>query len=260
MWSSAQSHSDGLVTDVTVSQHAAPVISIYQITKQMAPLGDTPQEKRKKKSTEEKLDQSIKAVKDVGFRSVNDFILMYYQSVQGVQSLCAQEDKSYGPAKILDMWTGNVPNGSENALNMALINKASEIVVQEVRRVAWWPELCLTAEGDGDLNVGNLTSEFGLESIKEQYLMFLPCLCTFLYNLLTAPNDYETWKHTEKKGKSNAAYKVLVVIISMILFFRNRATNAFQLVMCLYLASSGASQHIIDNFNHMGLSSSYQWV
>lgn len=102
----------------------------------MAPLGDTPQEKRKKKSTEEKLDQLIKAVKDVGFRSVNDFILMYYQSVQGVQSLCAQEDKSYGPAKILDVWTGNVPNGLENALNMALINKASEIVVQEVRRVA----------------------------------------------------------------------------------------------------------------------------
>ena len=42
----------------------------------MARLGDKPQEKRKKKSIEEKLDQSIKAVKDVGFRSVNDFILM----------------------------------------------------------------------------------------------------------------------------------------------------------------------------------------
>ena len=125
---------------------------------------------------------------------------MYYQSVQGVQSLRAQEDKSYSPVKILDVWTGNVPNGSENALNMALINKASEIVVQEVRRVARRPELCLTAEGDGDLNVGNLTSEFGLESIKEQYLMFLPCLCTFLYSLLTAPNDYEMEAH-RKKGK-----------------------------------------------------------
>lgn len=224
----------------------------------MARLGDKPQEKRKKKSTEEKLDQMIKAVKGIGFRSVNDFILAYYQSVQGIQSLRAQEDKLYGPAKILDMWSGNVPNGSENVLNMAFINKATEIVVQEVRKAARRPELCRTAEGDGDVNVGNLTSEFGLESIKEHYLTFLPCLCTLLYGLLTAPNDYETWKHTEKKGKSNAAYKVLVVIVSTILFFRNRATNAFQLVMGLYLASSGASRRIIDNFNHMGLSSSYQ--
>lgn len=189
---------------------------------------------------------------------MNDFILAYYQSIQGIQSLCTQEDKSYGPAKILDVWTGNVPNGSENMLNMAFINKATEIMIQEVRKAARQPELCQTAEGDGDVNVGNLTSELGLESIKEHYLVFLPCLCTLLYGLLMAPNNYETWKHTEKKGKFNAAYKVVVIIISMILFFRNRATNAFQLVMGLYLASSGASRQIIDNFNHMGLSSSYQ--
>jgi hypothetical protein len=180
--------------DVTVSQHAAAIISVCQITKQMARLGDKPQEKRKKKLTEEKLDQMIIAVKDIGFHSMNDFILAYYQSVQGIQSLHAQEDKSYGPAKILDIWTGNVPNGSESALNMAFINKASEIVVQEVRKALQQPELCLTAEGDGDVSIGKITSEFGLESIKEHYLTLLPCLCTLLYGLLTAPNDYETWK------------------------------------------------------------------
>jgi hypothetical protein len=46
----------------------------------------------------------------------------------------------------------------------------------------------------------------------------------------------------------------------MLLFFRNRATNAFQLVTGVFLSSSGASRRIIDTFNHMGLSVSYQWV
>lgn len=45
----------------------------------------------------------------------------------------------------------------------------------------------------------------------------------------------------------------------MLLFFRNRAINAFQLVG-VFLSSSGASRRIIDTFNHMGLSVSYQWV
>lgn len=54
--------------------------------------------------------------------------------------------------------------------------------------------------------------------------------------------------------------QVLVVIISMLLFFRNRATNAFQLVVGMFLSSSGASRRIIDTFNQMGLSVSYQWV
>ena len=44
----------------------------------------------------------------------------------------------------------------------------------------------------------------------------------------------------------------------MLLFFRNRATNAFQLVIGIFLSSSGASRRIIDTFNHMGLSVSYQ--
>jgi hypothetical protein len=54
--------------------------------------------------------------------------------------------------------------------------------------------------------------------------------------------------------------QMVVVIISMLLFFRNRATNAFQVVMGVFLSSSGASRRIIDTFNHMGLSVNYQWV
>ena len=46
----------------------------------------------------------------------------------------------------------------------------------------------------------------------------------------------------------------------MLLFFRNRAMNAFQIMMGIFMSSSGASHRVIDTFNHMGLSVNYQWV
>ena len=91
---------------------------------------------------------------------------------------------------------------------MAIINKASEILVEESRKASREPSLHLTSSGDRDINMGYLTSDFRLENIKECYLNILPCLCTLLYMLLTAPNDYETWRYTEKSEKLNAAYKV----------------------------------------------------
>ena len=139
--------------------------------------------KKTKKSTNDKLEEAIKTLKTIGFRSSNDFVLAYYNSVLGIQSLCAQEDKSYGPTKILDTWTRNVPNSSEDTLNMAIINKASEILVEESRKASREPSLHLTSLGDGDINMGYLTSDFRLENIKECYFNILPCLCTLLYTL-----------------------------------------------------------------------------
>jgi len=46
----------------------------------------------------------------------------------------------------------------------------------------------------------------------------------------------------------------------MLIFFRNRAMNAFQIMMGVFMSSSGASRRVIDTFNHMGLSVNYQWV
>ena len=150
-------------------------------------------------------------MKTAGFRSPNTFILKYYDSVEGIQSLRAQKDKSYGPSNILDAWTRNVPKNSRDTLNMAIINKASEILVKEARKASREPSLQLTSSSSGEAEEDidlNATTSLGLESIKECYLSILPCLCALLYTLLTARNDYETWKHIEKKGKENAAYKV----------------------------------------------------
>ncbi|KAH9858437.1 hypothetical protein C2E23DRAFT_716977 [Lenzites betulinus] len=53
---------------------------------------------------------------------------------------------------------------------------------------------------------------------------------------------------------------VCVVAISMLLHGRNRATDALQLVIGIFLSSSGASRRVVDTFNRMGLSVSYQTV
>ncbi|EPT05736.1 hypothetical protein FOMPIDRAFT_48720 [Fomitopsis schrenkii] len=73
--------------------------------------------------------------------------------------------------------------------------------------------------------------------------------------LLTAPNDYERKHGKEKKGKDTRFPPVIVVIISMLLFARNRATNVFQVVIGIFLSGTGASRRVMNTFNHMGLCS-----
>ncbi|EPS92433.1 hypothetical protein FOMPIDRAFT_1079389, partial [Fomitopsis schrenkii] len=53
---------------------------------------------------------------------------------------------------------------------------------------------------------------------------------------------------------------IIVVIISVLLFVRNRATNIFQIVVGIFLSSTGASRRVINTFNHMGLCVSYDTV
>ncbi|KLO03916.1 hypothetical protein SCHPADRAFT_799866, partial [Schizopora paradoxa] len=54
--------------------------------------------------------------------------------------------------------------------------------------------------------------------------------------------------------------KVITVIISVVLFSRNRATDAFQMIMGVFLASTGASRRTMDVFNQMGVTASYRTV
>lgn len=106
----------------------------------------------------------------------------------------------------------------------------------------------------------------------------------FLLALINAPNVYEKKKETEKEDKESKAERVrrllvlclpvlpvlrylpmtaiqsIVAIISILLFARNRATNAFQLVTGIWLTSAGAGKRVFDVLNHMGVSVSYQYV
>ncbi|KAJ2911518.1 hypothetical protein MD484_g8897, partial [Candolleomyces efflorescens] len=105
-----------------------------------------------------------------------------------------------------------------------------------------------------------LTSDFGLTKIQSIYSTVLPCLSMLLMALLTAENDSERRRKKAKVGKIDRAQAVIVVIISILLYVRNRGSNAFPLILGIFLASTGTSRRVIDTFNRIGLSIGYDAI
>ena len=168
-------------------------------------MGRSAQRVRKNTTTEEKVEKAITAINDIGFRSTNQFIEAYYNSEHTVQSLRAQNTKSYTPMKIMDSWTQHVPDGSRDILNMAITHKAIEIMTEESTTAYHNDKLHLSGS---KLNTPYLTTDFGLKKVQETYKTHLPCLYLLLFSLLTAKNDYEKFKNTTKIGKDVMAGKV----------------------------------------------------
>ncbi|KII93848.1 hypothetical protein PLICRDRAFT_171553 [Plicaturopsis crispa FD-325 SS-3] len=205
------------------------------------------------------------AIEDHGCKSVNDFLLAFYTSQDAVvvqeayQNLAFTNGKAFPPEKkILVAWLEHGHTGdSRRELHHAITRKTADVVVKESTAAYHKDALCLSSS---DIDVQFLTADFGLNKIMDVYHTLLPCLWFLLAALLTAPNDYERWNGRKKQGKEEMVPRLVVVIITMLLFARNRATDAFQLVMGLFLSSAGASRRVIDTFNHMGVSVSYQTV
>ncbi|KAI0739876.1 hypothetical protein C8Q80DRAFT_1274908 [Daedaleopsis nitida] len=236
-------------------------------------MSDSPQAARLRK-----LHTVTSAVSESGFRSVNDFLLAFYTSKnddiiqQAHSNLRYSPCAAFGPEKI----TGE----SRRQLHLAITRKAADIMVEESTKAYQHENLRISASG---IDIPYLSTSFSLTAIWELYQTLLPCLCLLLHVLLSAPNHYERDHGVEKQGKGEMVVRVSassipaavnferaeaesvypqlsVDVISMLLFGRNRATDAFQLVMGLFLSSAGASRRVIDTLNHMGLSVSYQTV
>ncbi|THH13672.1 hypothetical protein EUX98_g9693 [Antrodiella citrinella] len=170
-----------------------------------------------------KVKATATAIKSNGWRSVNDFIVDYYRSSEGPASLRFVPGRAYGLERILQAWTESVP--SENArekLNMVITQKATEIIVKESTNAIRRKDLQLSAT---TLTIPLLTTDFALSKIYDIYTSILPCLFFLLNSLLTATNDYERSHRTEKLGKDEMARQMILVLISMLLFRRNRATT-----------------------------------
>jgi hypothetical protein len=195
-------------------------------------------------------------------------------SQQARRNLSYTAGQSFAPEKILNAWLDHGPSGeSQEQLHLAITRKAADIMVKETDKAYHQDELRISSS---KLDIPYLTTEFGLKKMLVLYQTVLPCLWLLLSTILAAQNDYEKKTGREKEGKeemiprvsaamyssSEASYlfenQVIVVIISMLLFMRNRATDAFQLVMGLFLSSAGASRRLIDTFNHIGICVSYQ--
>ncbi|KAJ3513287.1 hypothetical protein NMY22_g15085 [Coprinellus aureogranulatus] len=215
--------------------------------------------KTTKEEQDRKLKSAVASIKGHGFKSTNRFVETFYKSdTHSAQSLRYQPGAEFLPEKLLNIWDEKVPSGeARQAFNLAVTKKAAEIMVKESTTAYKDPNLRLPVE---ELTIPYLTTDFGLNTVRSFYANVLPCLSLLLMTLLTAPNDYEAKKKKEKKDKDIRAQRIVVVLISMMIFFRNRASNAFPLVVGIFLASSGASRRIIDVFNHMGLSVGYDSI
>ena len=226
------------------------------------------------KTMEQKLTDTTCTIKTSGFCSTNHFIQAHYGSEYAAQSLWHQSGKSYGSAQLIDLWMKYVLSGSKLKLNLTITQKATEIIVKESTMGYQHPEFQLSSFR---LDIPYLTTEFGLKKIQDTYATLLPCLSFLLHGLLTAKNKYKWRNNHEKKKKTEISQKMscmlslpcpdfwkllqlIVVIISMLLFFRNRAINAFQIIFRVFLASASTSQQIINTFNYMRISVSYQYV
>ena len=87
------------------------------------------------KPRDQKIAETLQAIKDCGWRSTNQFIEAFYASSGAStlsQSLRYQPDSTYGPERIMTAWMANVPSGdAKHHLNLSITRKAAEIMVQE---------------------------------------------------------------------------------------------------------------------------------
>ncbi|KAF5334932.1 hypothetical protein D9611_010044 [Ephemerocybe angulata] len=211
------------------------------------------------RSVEQKLKASDVWIKANGWRSTNEYVQAYYSSPSfAPQALRHDSNASYKPVEILDSWMKNAPSKeATNALNAAVMKHATAAIIKESDSALNDPELSLPALS---ITISRLANNFGLETVQSIYLSTLPCLALLLTSIMTAPNNYERWNHVEKEGKHDRAAKAMVIIISMMLFIRNRGTNVVPTIIGVFLASTGASRRLIDTFHHMGLSTSYMSI
>ncbi|KAI0742044.1 hypothetical protein C8Q80DRAFT_1274366 [Daedaleopsis nitida] len=204
----------------------------------------------------DKIKNVLMAVRDNKWESFNDFLLAFYTSEDQAISRQANTSLGYkqGQTYALDIWVKNTHGESQQYLKQVITRKASEILISESDRALKEDSLHVSATG---ATIPRLTGDFGLSRLAELYRTLLPCMWLLLFALLTAENMYEWKSHRTKVNKETQAVQIVVVLISILLYVRNRATDAFQIMMGIFLASSGASRRVVDTLNHMGLSVSY---
>ncbi|KAI1790167.1 hypothetical protein LXA43DRAFT_523935 [Ganoderma leucocontextum] len=211
----------------------------------------------------EKIKGVLTAIKANNWNSFNEFLLAFYSSTdptvsaQAHRSLAYTKDKAFPPEQILDAWLAGTHGESRQQLQLTLTRKTADFVVHESSRACKDSTLQLAST---TVDVESLTTNLALKRLASLFQTLLPCLWLLLISLLTATNVYERKHKTTKLGKDERAARIAVVVISMLLYGRNRATNAFQMVMGVFLSGTGASRRVIDTFNHMGLSVSYHTV
>ncbi|KAI1791172.1 hypothetical protein LXA43DRAFT_1142675 [Ganoderma leucocontextum] len=212
-----------------------------------------------------KIDAVLTAISQNKWSSINEFLLAFYTcqdpkiSTRARRSIAYTEKKVFPPRQIMDAWFScpNLRPKTKHELGLAVTEKAAAVMVEESSRACKEKSLQLSSTG---VDIESLTVNLALRQLAETFQRLLPCLWLLLTTLLMATNTYERKNKKEKIGKADTATRICVVVISILLHARNRATDVFQLVMGIFLSSTGASRRVMSTFNHMGISVSYDTV
>lgn len=180
----------------------------------------------------------------------------------------------FAPEELIDLWFEHCPANSRGYLEGVVIKQAGKIIIRETDKACKTDSLSVPTT---KIEADDLDEEFLLSKLEGVYRETLPYLWLLLNTVVTSWNRSEKQKQEPSACKEDRArfveslpqfhsalsieltrLQACVVIISILLFTKNRATNAFQILMGLFLGISGATKRVLSVCNHMGVSISYE--
>lgn len=230
-------------------------------------------------ANDEKLGKVIELIKLQNW-SFNEFLIAFYSShntdiaIRRGHCLTKGNEAQYAPEHLLDLWLEHCPTSSRGYLERTIVDRASHIAIKEADKACAMKSLSVAATLVTDKH---LDQDFLLSKLQAEYLETLPLLWFFLYSIVVSANRSEQQKQQTADSKEDRARRAesqllclsltsllthpkqaCVVIVSILLFAKNRGTNAFQIIMGIFIGISGGSKRLLGVCNHMGISVSYE--
>jgi hypothetical protein len=212
--------------------------------------------------------------------SLNGFLINFYSSTDSTVAtqrgccLAKSSGSRFAPEELVNLWFDHCPQSSRPYLERVIIDRASKIIIKETQKACEKESLQVPTTS---LEADDLDEDFLLARLETDYAETLPHLCFLLNAVITSKNRSEQQKGEVASSKEDRAkfvefsssfrdrapslsnlLQACVVVVSIILFAKNRATNAFQIIMGLFLGISGASKRVLSVCNHMGVCISYE--
>jgi hypothetical protein len=188
--------------------------------------------------------------------------------------LAKSDGSRFAPEELIDLWFEHCPANSQSYLEEHHHQACREDHHRETDKACKLDSLSVPTT---KIEADDLDEEFLLSKLEGVYTETLPYLWLLLNAVVTSWNRSEKQKEESSACKesrarfvefyfgfalpfwlSSSLCQACVVVISILLFTKNRATNAFQILMGLFLGISGATKRVLSVCNHMGVSISYE--
>lgn len=198
-------------------------------------------------ASEDPLTLVFKAISDSGY-TMRTFLLAVFSSKNSdIRKRASLFYSKGGPAAMVDCWKNNLRRSSNDKTFMdAVTDTVIDRARTEFNVLAGLKHLRLpTTEISSDS-----IEEFSLDHIERQFQCAAPATLRVLQGFALANG-----KSSESEVKSFVA-----TVGSMLLYRRSQKSNYFQMMMGLFLYSTGCPKRVVTVLSQAGLSVSYQTI